>query len=207
MPNSAQCPIKGSMPLGGGVRGRQKAKHQGRGVCHLQALKSQCWHHSGFTTHAHMAPESSVRICTGCLGCLLPAGPEAHLTPKLGTLCDWKEGGEGAWRGVGLRNQQTLKQISLPIWAVQPSATLYIVIHFEDSPSETLQTETSIACQVLLCFCVGFQPWTTDSGNDSFFLIWKSQLLSKSRKCNWIFSWDLSLVKKNRTGANSPNSS
>lgn len=96
MPNSAQCPIKGTMPLGGGVRGRQKAKHQGRGVCHLQALKSQRWHHSGFTTHAHMAPESSIRICTGCLGCLLPAGPEAHLTPNLGTLCDWKEGGEGA---------------------------------------------------------------------------------------------------------------
>lgn len=53
-----------------------------------------------------------------------------------------------------------------PSWAVQPSATLDITFHFEDSPSETLQTETSIASQVLLCFCVGFQPWTTDRGND-----------------------------------------
>lgn len=48
-------------------------------------------------------------------GCVLPTALRAHLTPHLVTLCDWKEGGEGAGCGVGLRNQQTLKWISLSI--------------------------------------------------------------------------------------------
>lgn len=47
-------------------------------------------------------------------------------------------------------------EVDFPAHLVQFShlQLLDIAFHFEDSPSETLQMETSRASQVLLCFCV-----------------------------------------------------
>lgn len=113
----------------------------------------------------------SLWICTGCRGstgvqpglCPPPA-PGAHLTLNLGTLCDWKEGGERAEKSADTKVDfpAHLGQLGHPqLWTFL--FTLKTVLQ------KPCRLKCPLASQLLLCFCVGFQPWTTDSGNDSFF--------------------------------------
>ena len=103
------------------------------------------------------------------LGCLLPAAPGAHLAPNLGSLCDWKEGGEGAGCGVGLGNQQTLKWILLPILGSSATSNSghCFSLWRQSFRNPVDWIVYSIPSTSLLLCC--FQPWTSDSGNDSFF--------------------------------------
>lgn len=121
----------------------------------LVLLSMRTWHLCqvyGFTLTAKEA-----LVCS--LGCVLPAAPGTHPTPNLGTFCDWKKGGESAGCCVGLRNQQTLKLISLAHLVQFSHPQLWTLLFILKTVlQKSLQIETSTLSPVLLCCCTGFQP-------------------------------------------------
>lgn len=181
----------------------QEAEGLDKGVCDLWDVKNQHWPHSGFTIHADVASESSAWVCTVWQGnssvqhrLCPPHCPRDSPDSKLGDLL-WL-GEDNSRCGVGLRNHQTLMWVLLPILsssAICNSRHPFALWRQTFRNPAGWNVHITPTSSLLLCW---FTLGLLIAATIHFFLIWKSQLLSKSRKYHWIFSGHLSLVEKNQ---------